>query len=173
MHHLCRILVLYRMSINLMLILVLLYQILNQLPFLPVHMLKNLILVNGRVRRRQKGRLRRRTLRRRSSLQPLTFMLESHQPLVIMLGVSMYLFSESVKLSSIVYFARVITFSRTVPVFPLCPKCGLNILCHQSLIIMLMMPRQPVTLWLRVKNERSDILAYYVRICIVLTFSLA
>ena len=51
-------------------------------------------------------------------------------PLIIMLGVLMYLFLTHVKLSSLVDFARVITFSRTVSVFPICQKCGLNILCH-------------------------------------------
>ena len=90
-----------------------------------------------------------------------------------MLGVLIYFFSIPVKLSSLVDFARVITFSRTVPVFPFCQKCGLNNPCHQSLVIMLMMPRQPVTLWLRVKKERLGILACYVRICIALTFVLA
>ena len=103
----------------------------------------------------------------------MIIMLESHQPLIIMLKVWMHLFSAHVNLSSLVYFARVITFSRTVPVFPLCHNCGLNILCHQYLIIMLMMPHQPVNLWLRVEKERLDILSCYVRICIELTFVLA
>ena len=98
----------------------LLPRMLNRLPFLPLHLLKTLILVNGWVRRRPKGRLRRITLRIRSSLQPLNFMLESHQPLVIMLGVLMYLFLAPIKLISLVDFARVITLSRTVLVFPLC-----------------------------------------------------
>ena len=124
-------------------------------------------LVNGWVIIRPKGRLSRR-----SSLQPLTFMLEAHQPLVILLGVLMYLFLAPVKLSSLIDFERVITFSRTVLVFPLCQKCGLNILCGQSLIIMLMMPRKHVTLWLRLENESLGILAFYVRICTALTFVL-
>ena len=129
-----------------MLILVLLPQMLNQPPFLPLHLLKTLTLVNGRVIRRRKGRIQRRTLSRSSSLQPLIFMLESHQPLVILLGVLMYLFLELVKLSSLVDFARVITFLRTILVFLVCQKCVLNNLCHRSLVIMLMMSHQPVTL---------------------------
>ena len=32
-------------------------------------------------------------------------------------------------LSSLVYFARMITLSRTIVVFPLCQKCGINIMC--------------------------------------------
>ena len=74
-------------------------------------------------------------------------------------GSIMYLFPTHVNLSSLVYFSRVITLLRTIPVFPLCQKCGLNILYHQSLIMMLMMPPQPVTLWLRDEKERLDILA--------------
>ena len=34
------------------------------------------------------------------------------------------------KVNFLVDFARVITFSRAIPVFPLCQKCGPNILCH-------------------------------------------
>ena len=100
-------------------------------------------------------------------------MLEVHQPLVIMMGVWMYLFLAPIKLSSLVDFERVITFSRTILAFPLCQKCGLNIPCHQPLSMMLMIPCQPMALCLRVVKERSYILAFYVRICTVLTFVLA
>ena len=121
--------------IDLNLILLLLRQLWLH-PFLLLHLTKALWLVLRWIRRRRKGRVRRRRIRKKNQQPSALDGAHSKRTLE--------------KPSSLVIFARGTTFLRSVPVSPVYKKSGLkgpNHLCHQPLIIMLMILPQPMTHW--------------------------
>ena len=110
--------------------------LLPTLPFLLLHLTKALWLVVMVIRKR-KGRVKRIRIRKRKS--------SNHMLLMVPV-----LREHSENPSSLISFARGTTFLSSVLVSPVYKKSGikgLNHLCHQPLIIMLMILPQPVTHW--------------------------
>ena len=120
-------------NINLMLILNLTLGLLNLFflhPFLPLCLVKVLILVTRKLRRRRKWQRRRSKIRRGATNQPMLPIQLVWRNLPI----------NPTKLNSLACYVRATTFLEIFLVFTRYYKCGLQVhinLCHQPLEIML------------------------------------